>query len=137
MLTSQRCYDAALNIEALATLYQAQHSLQLTPPTMAQIVYTAGTAFLFAAAQAAHPVPPAEAVKKVRGALTLLNEISATWNAGRQKANILEDLLAAYEEAAQDRTLARGALSAQVTEVSSTTIPTNPLPSGSGWVRGL
>ncbi|WOO85324.1 Nitrogen assimilation transcription factor nit-4 [Vanrija pseudolonga] len=94
-----RCHKAALKIVQLATLWEAQHGLRYTAITAPQFLYTAGTTFLLAAAQAALPSQAAAALQKARTCLVYLGEIGRTWVAANQKAAILQDLLNEYAEA--------------------------------------
>ncbi len=96
-LTRQRCHRAALRIHRLAQLHRAQHTLRFTPPTMAQAIYTAGTSFLLAAAQAADATHAASALAHCNEMLAMLRETSETWHAAAQKALILEELVAEYQ----------------------------------------
>jgi hypothetical protein len=92
-----RCHRAALRIHRLAQLHRAQHTLRFTPPTMAQAIYTAGTSFLLAAAQAADATHAASALAHCNEMLAMLRETSETWHAAAQKALILEELVAEYQ----------------------------------------
>lgn len=94
---AQRCHRAALRVNRLAQLYRAQHKLKFVPPTIAQTIYTAGTSFLLAAAQAADATHAAAALAHCNEMLAMLREISETWHAAAQKALILEELVAEYQ----------------------------------------
>ncbi|BEI80510.1 hypothetical protein CcaverHIS002_0110390 [Cutaneotrichosporon cavernicola] len=96
-----RCHRAALKVHRLAQLYRAQHKLKFVPPTIAQTVYTAGTSFLLAAAQAADKEHAAAALAHCNEMLAMLREISETWHAAAQKALILEELVAEYQNSTE------------------------------------
>nr|ADE10063.1 transcription factor [Tremella fuciformis] len=91
-----RCHQASIRILQLTETWRTQHGLRFCPPTMAQVVYTAGTTFLLAAAQAALPERAKAALDNVQSCLNSLREIGMTWAAGSQKASILQRLLAEY-----------------------------------------
>jgi len=71
---------------------------------MAQIIYTAGTTFLLAAAQAVLPSQVAASLDKARSCLEMLREIGSSWESGHQKAIILEELYKEYTHASVDIT---------------------------------
>lgn len=73
--------------------------MQNSTSTLAQIIYTAGTTFLLAAAQAQLPSHAAAALEKVHASLGMLRTIGETWNAATHKAAILQKLLGAYGQA--------------------------------------
>ncbi len=77
----------------MVALWGEQHSLRFTPPTLSAIIYSAGTSFLLAAAQAGLPSQTAAAMQKVHVCLGFLEEIAGTWKAGRQQATVLRGLL--------------------------------------------
>lgn len=60
---------------------------------MTAIVYAAGTSFVLAAAQASTPTQSALSLQNVHTCLNFLEETGRTWEAGRQQATILQDLL--------------------------------------------
>ncbi|BEI84463.1 hypothetical protein CcaverHIS002_0410670 [Cutaneotrichosporon cavernicola] len=93
LIAMTRCHQAALRIVQLAAVWDEQHSLRFTPPTLSAIIYSAGTSFLLAAAQAGLPSQTAAAMQKVHDCLGFLEEIGRTWKAGRQQAAVLRGLL--------------------------------------------
>ncbi|WOO80275.1 Nitrogen assimilation transcription factor nit-4 [Vanrija pseudolonga] len=95
-----RCHQSALKIDELGQLYHATHGMRFTPPTMAQMQYTAGTSFVLAAAQARNAAQAADDLERARRALFYLKEIGLTWGAGRQKESILSEIIAELEEKA-------------------------------------
>lgn len=86
----------------LATLWSEQHSLSFTPPTLQAIIYSAGTSFLLAAAQAGLQSQSAAAMQKVHVCLGLLEDIGQTWKAGRQQAAVLRGLLGECAQASRE-----------------------------------
>ncbi|BEJ17424.1 hypothetical protein CspHIS471_0608250 [Cutaneotrichosporon sp. HIS471] len=84
------------DMELALDLPEAEISLKFVPPTIAQTIYTAGTSFLLAAAQAADKEHAAAALAHCNEMLAMLREISETWHAAAQKALILEELVAEY-----------------------------------------
>lgn len=97
-----RCHAAALKIHDLTTMYDQQHGVRNSTPTLAQIIYTAGTTFLLAAAQAQLPSHAAAALEKAHACLAKLRAIGETWNASLHKATILQKLLDSYGQASSE-----------------------------------
>jgi hypothetical protein len=77
-------------------MWHTQHGLRFTPPTMAQVVYTAGTTFLLAAVQARAAHQSASFMSGASQCLESLDHISQTWPAASQKGTILSGLISEY-----------------------------------------
>ncbi|TXT07674.1 uncharacterized protein COLE_04598 [Cutaneotrichosporon oleaginosum] len=102
LIAMTRCHQAALRIVQLVALWGEQHSLRFTPPTLSAIIYSAGTSFLLAAAQAGLPSQTAAAMQKVHVCLGFLEDIGCTWKAGRQQAAVLRGLLDQCAQASRE-----------------------------------
>lgn len=83
-------------------MWDDQHSLKYVPPTFPTIVYSAGTTFLLAAAQAPSDGQAAASLRKVHQCLEYLQIIARTWEAGKHLAYILEEHVTSFARASLD-----------------------------------
>lgn len=93
---SQRCDRSAARINSLLSTYHSRFGLRFTPPTLFNIVFTAGTTHLLAAVRHRSTKVKDEALNNTNECVSFLRLVAESWPAAGHKADILQELVEDY-----------------------------------------
>ena len=95
-MSSQRCDRAAGRINTLLGIYQSRFGLRLSPPTLFNMTFTAGTTHLLAAVRHRTNKIRETAITGARECIGYLYSIGESWPAAKHKGDILSKLVEDY-----------------------------------------